>query len=62
LKFFKIKKCKENKEYFYIYFLKVDTDIKNLSLQDKEVAEIKFISIRKLERELKIYPEKIVHK
>ncbi len=60
LKFFKIKKCKENKEYFYIYILKLDIDIKDLVLQNEEVEEVKFINIKKLEKELELNPEKFV--
>jgi isopentenyl-diphosphate delta-isomerase type 1 len=64
LKFFKIIKIDvifrkmKNKEFYYVFFLKFDGDIKKLKLQDEEVQEIKFISIDKLKQELKENPDK----
>ncbi len=62
LEFFKIKKVKMiykkmlNHEFNYIYFLKFDGDIKELALQKEEVAEIHFLPIEKIEKELKENP------
>jgi len=58
LKFFKTVKIDvifrkiNNKEFYYVFFLKFDGDIQKLKLQDEEVQEIKFISINELEKEL----------
>lgn len=42
-----------NKEFGYIYFLKFEEDISQFKLQDGEVQEIIFMSIDKLESDLK---------
>jgi len=49
-----------NNEYYYIYITKKDIDPKTLKLQTEEVAEIKFISIEELEKDLLEHPEKYV--
>jgi len=60
LQFFKIKKVKDvykdikNNEFWYIYFLKFDDNIKKLKLQNEEVQKIQFLPIKKIEEELKI--------
>lgn len=64
LEFFKIRKNKtvyknmKNNEFYYVYFLKFDGDIKKLKLQDEEVQSIQFFPVEKIEEELKINPEK----
>ncbi|MDA2922553.1 NUDIX domain-containing protein [Patescibacteria group bacterium AH-259-L07] len=66
LQFFKIRKHKAvykklvNNEFYYVYFLNFDGDIKKLTLQDEEVAKIQFFPIDKIEEELKTSPEKYV--
>ena len=66
LDFFMIKKHKAifrniiNNEFYYVYFVKYNGDITQLKLQKEEVQKIKFISINKIEKELKINPEKYV--
>ena len=49
-----------NNEFYYVYFLKLDRDISQLPLQKEEVAKIQFLSIDKIEEELKMRPEKYV--
>jgi isopentenyldiphosphate isomerase len=59
LQFFNIRKFKsangniKNNEFFYVFFLKFDGDIKKLKLQKEEVQEIRFFPIKKLEEELR---------
>lgn len=66
LQFFKIRKTKaifrdiKNNEFYYIYFLKFDGDIKQLKLQDEEVQKIRFLPLSKIEEELKKYQKKYV--
>lgn len=66
LQFFKIRKYKavykeiKNNEFYYIYFLKFDGDLGELTLQDEEVAKIQFLPIDKIEEELKTHPDKYV--
>lgn len=66
LEFFKIRKVKavykkiKNNEFYYVYFLKFNDDIKKLVLQKEEVAKIQFISIDKIEEELKTDSNKYV--
>jgi len=47
-------------EFCYVYLFKYNGDISNLSLQDEEVQEIKYISLVGIEDELKINNEKYV--
>lgn len=49
-----------NNEFDYVYFLKFDGNINELALQEEEVAKIQFLSIDKIEKELKEYPDKYV--
>jgi len=64
LHFLKIKKKKtiykeiKNNEFYYIYLLKFDGDIKKLTLQKEEVSKIKFLGIDAFEQELKTNPDK----
>jgi len=66
LEFFEIRKVSivykeiKNNEFFYVYFLKFDGDIKKLALQKEEVAGIKFFSVDKIKEELRLYPDKYV--
>ena len=66
LRFFKIRKVKavyrdiKNNEFYYVYLLKFDGDIKKFKLQDEEVQEIQFLPIEKIEEELEINPDKYV--
>ena len=66
LEFFEIRKVQAiykeivNNEFDYVYFLKFDGDINELALQEEEVAKIQFLSIDKIEEELKECPEKYV--
>ena len=46
-----------NNEYYYVYLYKFDGDITKLKLQEDEVQRVKFFSIDKLNKELKIHPE-----
>lgn len=48
----------KNNEFYYVYFLKFDGDIKTLKVQEEEVEKISFVSIKKIEKELKTKPEK----
>lgn len=41
------------KEFLYIYLLKYDGDIANLKIQKEELQSIEFVSIEKIEEELK---------
>jgi isopentenyl-diphosphate Delta-isomerase len=50
----------KNNEFYYVYFFKFDGDINQLKLQKEEVQKIEFLSIDKIEKELKINPEKYV--
>jgi isopentenyl-diphosphate delta-isomerase type 1 len=49
-----------NNEFYYVYFLRFDGDIKKLRLQEDEVQAIRFVSIKDLKKELKNNPEKFV--
>jgi isopentenyldiphosphate isomerase len=66
LRFFKIRKHQavyrnvRDNEFFYIYFVKFDGDIKELTLQKEEVQKVKFFSINELKKELETNPEKFV--
>jgi len=66
LEFFKIRKHKaifrniKDNEFYYVYFLKFDGDVKKLKFQDEEVQSIQFLPIEKIEEELKRNPEKYV--
>jgi len=66
LEFFKILKEKLNykdiinNEFYYIYFLKFDGDIKKLKLQKSEVQKIKFFSPEELKKELEKKSNKII--
>lgn len=66
LEFLEIRKVRavhkkiKNNEFYYVYLLKLDSDINKLTLQKEEVAKIQFLSISKIEEELKKYPEKYV--
>lgn len=66
LNFWKIKKNQTifkdiiNKEFYYIYFLKFDGDIKQLKMQKEEVQNIKFVPIDKVRQDLRAHPEKYV--
>ena len=66
LEFFEIRKVQAvykeiiNNEFDYVYFLKFDGNISELTLQKEEVAKIQFLSIDKIEEELNKFPEKYV--
>ena len=66
LQFLKIRKHNaiykqtKNNEFFYVYLLKFEGDIKKLTLQKEEVKKIKFVKPDKLEEELKIHSERYV--
>lgn len=66
LQFFNIRKVKtiykdiKNSEFYYVYFLKFDGDIKKLKLQNIEVQKIQFLPISKIEKGLKINIDKYV--
>ena len=66
LQFFKIIKVSavyraiKNNEFYYVYLLKFDGNIKRLKLQKEEVQEIKFFPLSKIEEGLKEYPHKYV--
>lgn len=49
-----------NKEYYYVYFMKFDGDIRFLNLQREEVGAVKFFTREELLRGLKTEPEKFV--
>lgn len=49
-----------NNEFYSIYITKLDIDPKNLTLQKEEVADVKFIELNELERDLKLNPKKYV--
>jgi len=57
LQFHKIEKCygelEKNNEFGYIYFLKFDGDIDGFQFKDGEVQKVEFVSIDKLEEDLK---------
>ena len=48
----------KNNEFYYVYFFKFDGDINQLKLQKKEVQKIQFFPIDKIEKELKISPDR----
>ncbi len=66
LEFFEIRKIQAtyrniiNNEFVYVYFLKFDGDVEELTLQEDEVSEIQFISIDKVKEDLKTSPNKYV--
>jgi len=47
-----------NKELYHVHLLKFDGDIARLHAQDGEVAKMQFFAIDKIEKELKMCPEK----
>jgi isopentenyldiphosphate isomerase len=56
LQFYRIEKYhepKNNNEFAYIYFIKLEEDINNFKLQDEEVQMAEFVAIDKLEEDLK---------
>lgn len=61
-----IRKSKEvfrnikNNEFWYVYFFKFDGYINQLKLQREEVQKIQFFPIDKIEKELKINPDRYV--
>ncbi|HLC47251.1 MAG TPA: NUDIX domain-containing protein [Candidatus Nanoarchaeia archaeon] len=66
LQFFRIRKVRtvykkiRNNEFYNIFFLRFDGDIRTLRLQDEEVQEIRFLPCKRIEEELKADPEKFV--
>jgi len=64
LDFIKIRKAEVffeniiNKEFYYIYFMKFDGNVNELILQEEEVSDVRFLSINKVQEELKKYPDK----
>lgn len=66
LQFFNIRKVKaiyrdiKNNEFYYVYFLKFNGDIKKLKLQYIEVQKIQFLPINKIEEELKMNTDRYV--
>ncbi len=66
LEFFKLRKTAiklgeiQNNEFYYIYFLKFNSTVDNLTIQKEEVAKIEFVPVEELEKELKSNPEKFV--
>ncbi|MBL7206367.1 MAG: NUDIX domain-containing protein [Candidatus Aenigmarchaeota archaeon] len=63
LNFYRIRKNQavfrniKNNEFFYVYFLRFDSDVRGLKLQKEEVQKIRFIPIDELEKQLKENPE-----
>ena len=66
LEFFKIRKVKGtfgtmiNREFYYIYLMKFDGDINSLKLQKNEVDAVRFLSLDKIEEDLKNNPNEYV--
>lgn len=66
LDFFKIQKGELrykptiDNEFYYIYFLKFDGDIKKLKLQKEEVERIKFFTPKEIRKNLKEHPKRYV--
>jgi len=66
LEFFRIQKYRstfrnlKNNEFHYIYFFKFNGDVRTLSMQDGEVQSIRFLSLDKIEDELRTRPERYV--
>ena len=64
LQFLNIRKVKaiykelRNNEFYYVYFLKFDGNIKKMKLQNEEVQKIQFLSMGKIEKELKLNPSR----
>lgn len=50
----------KNNEFCYVYVAKFDGSLKDIKLQQEEVAEVKFFSLTELETELREHPEKFV--
>ena len=50
----------KNNEFNYVYFFKFDGDVSQLKLQDEEVQKVQFLSIEKIEEELRTNPDKYV--
>lgn len=57
LQFFRVEKCcdelEKNNEFGYIYFLKFEGDINSFQFRDGEVQKVEFVSIDRLEEDLK---------
>jgi isopentenyldiphosphate isomerase len=49
-----------NKEFYYVYFLKYDGDIADLKLQEEEVDEIRFFPILEFGQDIRVHPEKYI--
>lgn len=66
LEFFKVRKTAikleeiENKEFYYIYFLRFNGVTADLTIQKEEVAEVEFLPVEEIEKQLKSVPEKFV--
>lgn len=66
LQFFKIKKASivykkiRNNEFYYVYFLRFDGNIKKLKIQEEELQEIRFFPIKEIEEELRTDPSRYV--
>ena len=51
---------RQNNQFYYVYLLKFDGDVKKFKLQESEVQEVHFIPVSKILRELQKNPEEYV--